>query len=363
MNHDHHQLQATDKNGSHESCESCKTNMKKSTDWLLWISVVLIVLGYIAQLFSLAEPYPFLFLFTQTVYELMNKMWWGVLLGILSVGVLGTIPRELIIGMLGKGGTFSGIVRATFGGVLLDLCSHGILLVGMKLYERGASLGQTMAFLIASPWNSVSLTLILWALVGFKWMMAVLVLSLIVAIISGVVFDRLVARGVLPANPHHTDLPEGFSFWTALRTHFQSVRWTPTSLVAVLWNGLKESEMVLRWIFFGVILAAGIRTFFSPDMFSLLFGPTLLGLGSTLLFATILEVCSEGSMPIASDILLRASAPGNAFAFLMVGVSTDYTEILALKETTKSWKISLFLPLVTLPQVVLIALILNRIGL
>ena len=49
----------------------------------------------------------------------------------------------------------------------------------------------------------------------------------------------------------------------------------------------------------------------------------------------------------------------NSFAFLMAGVSTDYTEIMVLKETTKSWKIALFLPLISLPQIVLVAWVIN----
>jgi hypothetical protein len=44
----------------------------------------------------------------------------------------------------------------------------------------------------------------------------------------------------------------------------------------------------------------------------------------------------------------------------MTGVSTDYTEILILKETTKSWKIPFFLPLITVPQVLIIAWIMNQ---
>jgi uncharacterized membrane protein YraQ (UPF0718 family) len=120
--------------------------------------------------------------------------------------------------------------------------------------------------------------------------------------------------------------------------------------------------MVLRWIFFGVVLAASLRVLFSPESFQTFFGPTFAGLGLTILGATILEVCSEGSTPIAADIFTRANAPGNAFAFLMIGISTDYTEIMALKETTKSWKISLFLPLVTLPQIVFIAILINSSG-
>ncbi len=97
------------------------------------------------------------------------------------------------------------------------------------------------------------------------------------------------------------------------------------------------------------------------ETFQTLFWPTIVWLGLTIVIATILEVCSEWSTPLAADFATRAWAPWNSFAFLMTWVSTDYTEILSLKETTKSWKIAWFLPLVTLPQVLLIAILLNNI--
>jgi len=287
-------------------------------------------------------------------------MAWGIFIGIVFVGILNKIPKEFVTSLLGKGGSFSGILRATGAGVLLDLCSHGILMVGMKLYERGASLGQVMAFLIASPWNSFSLTLILWALVGFKWMMAFLLLSMVIAIISGLIFEKLVAKKILPQNPNHHALPENFHFWPEAKKQLSQTKFNTEFFKHILKEGFKGSKMVLRWVFFGVILASLIRTFLSPENFEMFFGPSLAGLGLTILVATILEVCSEGSTPIAADILTRAGAPGNSFAFLMTGVSTDYTEILSLKETTKSWKIALFLPLVTIPQVILIAWMINQ---
>jgi hypothetical protein len=86
----------------------------------------------------------------------------------------------------------------------------------------------------------------------------------------------------------------------------------------------------------------------------------MLGLWLTLLAATVIEVCSEGTTPIAADLMNRAAAPGNAFTFLMAGVSTDYTEIMAIRDTTASWKIALFLPLVSLPQIMIIGAVLNR---
>jgi uncharacterized membrane protein YraQ (UPF0718 family) len=99
--------------------------------------------------------------------------------------------------------------------------------------------------------------------------------------------------------------------------------------------------------------------FLDVDTFQHYFGPTLLGLSATLFFATIIEVCSEGSAPLAGDLLTRANAPGNSFAFLMAGVSTDYTEIMVLKDATRSWKIAFFLPLITLPQILVIAYMVN----
>lgn len=296
-----------------------------------------------------------------SVYELMHTMWWGIVVGILMLSVLAKIPREFVISILGTNNGLSGILRATAAGVLLDLCSHGILMVGAKLYNRGASIGQVMAFLIASPWNSFSLTLILIALIGFKWTAAFILFSMLIAIISGLLFDFFVEKGVLPSNPQKIDIPEDFQFWASAKENFTNTEFSLQFVITMLIDGVKDSRMVLRWILFGVLLAGLVRAFISPEQFGTYFGPTLAGLGITVLIATLMEVCSEGSTPIAADLLTRANAPGNSFAFLMTGVSTDYTEIVVLKDTAKSWKIALFLPLITVPQILVIAWLMNTV--
>ena len=110
------------------------------------------------------------------------------------------------------------------------------------------------------------------------------------------------------------------------------------------------------------MLAALIQATVPTDIFQAWFGATLLGLLATLVAATIIEVCSEGSVPIASDLMNRAAAPGNAFTFLMAGAATDYTEILVLKQVTGRLTAALLLPLLTIPQVVAIGWVLNGIG-
>ena len=337
---------------------------KERLDFLLWGSVLFVALfyghyGFFRESTQFADWYHIL---TSSTFELMNTMWWGVAIGIILVAILSKIPREFVMSILGNQRGFNGILRATAAGFLLDLCSHGILMVGAKLYERGASIGQVMAFLIASPWNSFSLTLILIALIGLPWTLAFIGLSMLIAIISGLIFDALVKRQVLPDNPSTINLPADFRFWKEAKKRLTATDFTPGFFRSMLLTGFSESRMVLRWILFGVLLAGLVRAFVSPEQFGTYFGPTLAGLGLTVLVATILEVCSEGSTPVAADLLTRANAPGNSFAFLMTGVATDYTEIMILKDTTKSWKIALFLPLLTVPQVLAVAWLMNGVA-
>lgn len=357
MSHEHHMH-----HGDHESCHD--DGGKKKLDFLLWGSAIIVSVFYVLYWLSpdSTQSLAPLEIFSASIFELVNTIWWGVLIGIIMVGVLSKVPREFVIALLGRGGSFSGILRATLGGLLLDLCSHGILMVGAKLYERGASTGQVMAFLIASPWNSFSLTLILIALIGLPWTLAFIGLSLAIAIVSGLIFEGLTRRGTLPENPNEVDLPENFRFFEEAKKGLSGTRFNRAFFKDMTKSGLLESRMVMRWILFGLVLASLVRAFLSPDQFETFFGPTLMGLGLTVVVATILEVCSEGSAPIAADILTRAGAPGNSFTFLMTGVSTDYTEIMILKDVTKSWKIALFLPLVTLPQVILIGWIMNLVS-
>lgn len=345
------------------SCCGGEPTKKSRPDLLLWSTLILVSIGYLLNLFAAdnISHWASLASMSEATRHLMDSMWIGLALGMFFVGVLGRVPREFVTSLLGKGDTFIGILRATFAGVLLDLCSHGILLVAMRLYQRGASLGQVMAFLIASPWNSLSLTVILIALIGFKWTAIFILCSMVIGIISGLVFNALVSNGVLADNPNTIEL-NGFKVWPEAKKRLAETNFNTHWWISMLWEGLKDSRMIVRWLLLGVLLAAAIRTFVPLDSFQTYFGATLAGLGMTLVVATILEICSEGSTPIAADLVTRAQAPGNGFAFLMTGVATDYTEIMSLRETTGSWKIALFLPLITVPQVVLLSWVMNLAG-
>lgn len=347
------QLNSSSKTNSH-----CQPTVRP--DYLLWISSTIVLAGVGGELvFKFMDVHlsPILAIFLHSQYALLRQMSIGILIGILSVGLLHYVPRHIIMKFFGPSQSVKGLLKATFGGLLLDLCSHGILMVGMKLYERGVSLGQVMAFLIASPWNSFSLSVILITLIGWKWTLCFIVLSSVIAFVSGLIFEALVKSQVLPPNPYSKANLQNMDFHASNGESMAFDLKNPHFWLSVLRQGFQGSKIIIKWMFVGIIIASLMRAFVDPGTFAYYFGPTFLGLFLTVVVASIVEVCSEGSTPIAAEFMKQA--PGNTFAFLMTGVSTDYTEIMSIKETAKSWKVAMFLPLVTLPQIFVISLVIN----
>lgn len=329
---------------------------------MLWGSGLIIALAYVASFFLPHDAPLGLGTFTHSVHETMNVMWWGILIGMAAVGLIDRVPREFVIGIIGRDQDARSLGRAVMAGFFLDLCNHGVLMVGAKLYERGASLGQVFAFLIASPWNSLSLTIIIGVLMGWGWMVVFILGSLVIALVTGLIVEMLERRGRVKPNPNRVSLPVDFHVWREAKHGLRAQRYDLEFVRDVARRSVTASRMVLRWLFFGVVLAAIVQTTVPTEVFQTWFGATLLGLFATLIAATVIEVCSEGSVPIAADLMNRADAPGNAFTFLMAGAATDYTEVMVLREVTGRLKAAMLLPLLTVPQVVAVGWALNVAG-
>lgn len=343
---------------SKECCPSKNTSQKPKLDLIMHGSIAVIIVAILLHGFN--APIPGIHPFTHTIIEMLYTMSWGVALGLISVGLMNKIPREYFTHLMGRGDKFSDILKAAVAGVILDLCNHGILVITGKLYERGLSIAQVLTFLIASPWNSLSLTFILIALIGLKWTLIFTLASMVIAIVSGLIYQLLVKNGALPQNPNTADTPENFNIRADIKNRLKGWRPTKAWATEIAADGWKDGKMIVRWILFGAVVAAAMRAYIPADIFGEYFGPTVLGLGITIIAATLIEVCSEGSAPIATEIMNSGQAPGNGFAFLMAGVSTDYTELLVVREFTKSWLVALTIPLITLPQIVVLGLIFNH---
>lgn len=309
----------------------------------VWVAAAPVSAGYIGYLRKVAVPFG---------------------LGLLIGGLIDHfVPKEYIVTLL-SGQRKRVIARATALGFLASSCSHGCLALSLELYRKGASVPAVVSFLLASPWASMSLTLLLIGLFGLK-AVVIIVGALGIAWTTGVIFQRLDRRGLIESNPNTAGVSMDVPIWHDLSDRVRAYPWTLAQLTADargVWRGLIPlGRMVLGWVQLGLVLSAALGTLIPHEAFVRFLGPTVGGLLMTLLAAAVIEVCSEGTAPLAFELYRHTAAFGNAFTFLMGGVITDYTELGAVW-TTIGRRTVLWMLAVVLPMVVVIGVVLNALG-
>lgn len=329
------------KKGAH--CEHCEHTSKvnNKVKIFLGIFVLIFVLSYL----------PFFSALNESLVSYVKIIWWAVLFGFLLGGMIDYfVPEEFVFSYLGQRKKRT-LFYAVLTGFLMSACSHGILAISMQLYKKGASIPAVITFLLASPWANLPVTILLFSFFGIK-ALAFILAAMVIALITGFVYMGLEKVGWIE-NSRQIDVVSGKIVWKNVKD-FDLKR-----SVRGVWQGaVSLSNMVLWWIIIGVLLAAFIGAYVPAHFFMSYLGPSFSGLFLTLLFATIIEVCSEGSAPVAFEIFNKVGVLGNPFVFLMAGVVTDYTEI-GLIWTNIGKKAALWLPVVTVPQVLLVAWLFN----
>jgi uncharacterized membrane protein YraQ (UPF0718 family)/YHS domain-containing protein len=322
-----------------------------------------IVSGICILLVLLSLVFPFLISFRRSFLMYLKTIWWAITLGLILGGLIDYyIPREYISKVLSSRKPNT-IFNAVFLGFLMSACSHGILALSIQLHKKGASNPAVVSFLLASPWANFTITVMLISLFGLKGLFIILA-ALIVAINTGFIFIFLEKKGLIEKNKNIVEVNEGFSVLADLKSRIKEYRFglkaALVDLRGVIVGALALSDMVLWWIILGMLIASLAGAYIPTHFFHQFMGPTLIGLFVTLVLATIIEVCSEGSSPLSFEIYRQTGALGNSFVFLMAGVATDYTEI-GLLWTNVGKRTAIWLPVVTVPQIVIIGYIANMI--
>ena len=342
--------------GAH-SC--CAENDKKKP----WYKTGLFVISLLTlALLGASFLFPAMGEFRRIFWEYVRIMFWPILAGFFVGGLIDHyVPKEYISKHLAVPKKRTIFYSVGFG-FLMSACCHGILAISMEIHKKGASGPAVVSFLLASPWANLPITILL---VGFFGAKAFLIVggALVVALITGFALQGLDRLGWIERNRHSVEVVEGFSIWQDILRRFREHEFSRESFrhaVRGIWKGMASlAAMVLPWVLIGILLSGLVSAFVPSHIFHQYFGPTLLGLLVTMGVATVLEVCSEGTSPLAFTIYQQTGAFGNAFAFLMGGVVTDVTEI-GLVWKNLGPRTALWMLAITLPQVVMLGWILNR---
>lgn len=335
-----------------EAC--CHSKKPWYKEKLFIITIITIVLLIVAYNIVFLRP------FFDAFVDYFKLIWWAVLLGLLIGGLIDYyVPSSYISKYLAQSKKRT-ILYATGLGFLMSGCSHGILAIAIQLYKKGASIPAVISFLLAAPWSNLTMTIILFGFFGVKALFIV-ISAIVIAIITGWVY-QLLDKKKLIEQPKKIKIKDGFSIRQDMKKRFKNYQFSwfnfRKDTTGVLRGSWSLSEMVLWWLIVGVLLAAAANAFVPTHIFHKYLGPSLLGLFITLIFATIIEVCSEGASPLSFEIFRQTGAFGNSFVFLNAGVATDYTEI-GLLWTNIGKKTALWLPVITAPQIVVLGYLFN----
>ncbi len=120
-----------------------------------------------------------------------------VLLGFFVAGLLKAyLPEDLVARHL-SGSDAKSVLKASLFGIPLPLCSCGVIPAAIALRKQGASKGATSSFLVSVPETGVDSISITWALLDPLMTVIRPLASLITAIATGLLVNRLPDEGVV----------------------------------------------------------------------------------------------------------------------------------------------------------------------
>ena len=315
----------------HQKADAAHTSRpqgwRRLRDPWIWVPLTGVCLALLDRLWPFAKDVSALYRYY------LVKVMAPFLVGLVFAGALDHfVPKEYIVKLL-AGTRKRVILRSTLLGFLASTCSHGCLALAIELYRKGASVPAVISFLLASPWANMALTLIILTFFGLYGLLIIMG-ALLTAWITGLIFQRLAKKGWIEDNPHTLPVDPSFSIREDLARRFRGRRWDYQQWMKDL-TGIRHGivplgRMVMGWVQFGLILGVILGTTVPHHIFTQFFGASIGGIAMTLLAATVIEVCSEGSAPLAFELFRQTGALGNAYVFLMAGVVTDYTELAAL---------------------------------
>ncbi|MFV0237314.1 MAG: SO_0444 family Cu/Zn efflux transporter [Flavobacteriales bacterium] len=247
-----------------------------------------------------------------------------LLLGFLIAGILKVyFSSQKIDEHLGKN-NFKSVLKATFLGVPMPLCSCGVIPTGVGFYKSGASAGATNSFMISTPQTGIDSILATQALMG--WPLAIIrpFIAFITGVFGGVLMNVLNLKNPNQLIEKKTKIECSDGCLSKKKK---------SKFKAVLHFAFIEMvQDIGKWLFIGLALAAWISVLVPDSFFEDYIGHGFLELLVILLASIPLYVCATGSIPLANALILKGISPGAAIVFLMAGPATNIATLAVIKK-------------------------------
>jgi hypothetical protein len=252
-----------------------------------------------------------------TIWGTLCAMAPYLLLGFLIAGLLSVFTSpEMVERHLGGRGVWP-VIKASFLGVPLPLCSCGVIPVAVSLRRHGASRGATTAFLLSTPQTGVDSIMVTYSLMGGFLAIVRPLTAFVTGLVGGWLVDSLAGReehGVAGSNSPNRCAEECY----ALSARGQN-RW----LKALRYGFVVLPRDIAKALLAGLFVSGVIAAFVPADFLAGKIGSGLVGMLIMMAVGLPLYVCATGSVPVAAALMMKGASPGVVLVFLMTGPATN----------------------------------------
>lgn len=264
----------------------------------------------------------------QSIWETYIDMAPYLVLGLLFAGILHIFFKKSFIEKHLGNHSLGAILKASFLGVPLPLCSCGVVPTALSLKEHNASDGAVVSFLISTPQTGVDSIAATYGMMGPFFAIfrpfAAFVMGIFGGLLTLITGDRNRAGDVIPEKKETT---------AKVKSEVKKESETFLSNLKKLFTyGFGEFlDGIATYIVVGIVIS-GIITFFLPDnFFEQHIGNQWTEMALMVLGGVPLYICSTGSIPIALSLMMKGLSPGAAFVFLAVGPATNAATITVIR--------------------------------
>ena len=277
----------------------------------------------------------FLTIYLNALFKLFNDLWLYFLLGLLiSALIQEFVSTKKLLKYFG-GNDWASLARATTAGLFVSVCSCGAIPIAATLRQRGASTASALTFLLAAPWGGLLHVFLISGFIGIKNTMILLVFSLLAAFIVGLILAKYENNGLIEAGipKKHKKGEKQLCVECVdaekLRLIHENEKLDRRIIYCVpknMWHIFRE---VGKYIVIGLLLAAALKAFVPSDLVvkhlgnSSKFLPVLIAVP----ISAVLEIASEGLAVLGGQLYQLGASLGVIFIVMMVGVTTDFTEL------------------------------------
>lgn len=217
----------------------------------------------------------------------------------------------------------SSIIKSTISGMLLPICSCGVIPLGISMYYSGAYLGPTLAFMTSTPMINPIAVILCYGLLGRDITIIYVITGFLGPLIIGVIGNmfagkELKAPGIDGDIQKRVLVRQKKSFMEKIKMGMQ---WSLNDLAVV----------VSKYVILGMLMASIIFNIVPQEFIQKYLGePSILSLGSVTILAAVMYVCAVGHIPFIAALIASGAAPGIAITFLMAGAATNLPELISL---------------------------------